>query len=156
MDQSNNLVAAFNEVWNAAGLSSGMTPLIPGGLQWSREHMKAQTGRPYAQAWVSMEGPPLFTTGLHYGQRYLLECSVWCGADNTVLRAVDAALETILKITTKFEALSTNYLTEGALTLDIQPVPNGLDQEQSRSTLQNVGIVRRAWRVTLKETRGSV
>jgi hypothetical protein len=148
MDQSNNIVAAFNALWN---LDTDITGAVTGGLQWSKDHMKAQADRPYAQVWVSMDGPPLWTTGLSYVQRYLIECSVWCGDDNTVMVSVDGFLDDFLPITTKLE--TTGFLTDSANTIDIVMVPFGLDQEETRSTLENVGVIRRAWRASLNETR---
>jgi len=115
--------------------------------------MKTPTVRPYAQLWVSLEGKPLWTTGLSYCHHYRLEVKVWCGDDNKVLRAVDAALEALIPFTTKLE--DTGFLTESSVTVHIIEHPDGLNQEDTRSDQQLVGVVGRAWRLLLNQTRSS-
>ena len=151
MDQSNNIAAAFNRLWGASTLPG----LVPGGLQWSHEHMKAGKipARPYAQVWVTLEGDPQCDSGLSYWQAYRVELKVWCGADNTVLKSVDSALESLLPFSTKLE--TTGFLTENARTIDVQTMPAGIDQEESRASQQNIGLVIRRWRVALNETRSA-
>lgn len=163
MDQSNNIAAGFNHLWAASGLPA----LVPGGLQWSKDNMKAGqiTQRPYAQLWVDHEGEPKWTSGLSYRQNYGIEIMVWCGSDNTVLRAVDAACESLLPFTTKFESAAAGaFLTENSQTVHITTVSMSLGarlasagpgQEESRANQQNIGTVSRRWRVTLNETRAA-
>lgn len=150
MDQSNNLVAAFNVL--AAGLV-GTGKIIPGGLQMSKSHMKAPPARPYGQVWCELDGKPIFTSGLSYCQNYLLEVTVWCGDDNIALKGVDAALDALIPFSTKFE--NTGYLTESSKTTHVVTVPGGVDQEESRANQQLVGVVKRTWRVLLNQTRTS-
>lgn len=152
MDQSNNIVAAFNALATTAGLL-GTGCIIPGGMQWSREHQKVPVNRPYAQIWCSPDGNPIRTSGLSFCQNYLVEIKVWCGADNTVLKTIDAALEALVPYSTKLE--KTGFLTENAKTVHAIECPAGLDQEEERSAQQNVGVVRRTWRVLLNQTRTS-
>lgn len=151
MDQSNNIIAAFNSLWTTARLSTGTGSIVPGGLQWSKGHMKVPTTRPYAQLWVKLEDKPLWTCGLSYGQNYKIEVKVWCGDNNTVLLAVDTALEALLPFSTKFE--DTGFLTENSKTVHITEHPDGLSQEENRDNQQLVGIVGRAWRALLNQTR---
>ena len=151
MDQASNLTAAFVALWNRAGLSAGPSSLVPGGIQWSAGHQKPPAARPYAQVWASLSGSPEWTSGLNYCQNYRMAITVWCGDDNTVLKAVDAALDALIGITTKLE--TTGFLTESAKTVHITISPGGLDQEESRANQQQVGIVQRVWNVLLNQTR---
>lgn len=151
MDQSNNIIAAVNSLWSTAGLSTGTGCKVPGKLQWSKDHLKAPTAKPYAQLWVKLDGKPLWTCGLSYGQNYRIEVKVWCGDDNKVLRAVDAALEALLPFSTKLE--DTGFLTESSKTVHITEHPDGLSQEENRDNQQLVGVVGRAWRALLNQTR---
>ena len=163
MDQSNNLAAGFNHLW----ASSGLPALVPGGLQWSKDHLKAGKipSRPYAQLFVDHDGEPDFDSGLSYVQAYGVELTVWGGADNTVLKAIDAACDSLLPFSTKFESSAAGaFLTEGATTIQVETVSMasgarvasaGPDQEESRANQQNVGTVNRRWRVALNETRSA-
>lgn len=163
MDQSNNIVAGFNRLW----LASALPALVPGGLQWSKEHMKGNKipVRPYAQVWVDHDGEPVFDSGLSYIQAYGIDLTVWCGSDNTVLKAVDAACDALLAFSTKFEsAAAGSFLTEGSTTIQVETVSMasgaklasaGPGQEETRANQQNVGTISRRWKVTLNETRSA-
>ncbi len=149
MDQSASITASFNSLWN----SSGLPTLAAGGLQWSKEHMKTPTVRPYAQVWCKLYGKPSWTSGLSYVQRYAVECTVWCGDDNTQLKTIDQALNNLINVSTKLETLG--FLTESSQTVHIELDPAGLDQEEQRANQQNVGVVRHSWLITLNQTRTS-
>ena len=79
--------------------------------------------------------------------------TVWCGDDNTVLKAVDGALDKLIGVTTKLE--STGFLTESAQTVHITIDPGGLDQEDNRANQHQVGVVQRVWSVLLNQQRQS-
>jgi hypothetical protein len=152
MDQSINLAAGFNHLWAASTLPG----LVPGGLQWSKEHGKAGpiAGRPYAQLWVTVSGEPEYDSGLSYLQRYLIRVKVWCGDSNPVLSAIDAALDKLLTVATKFEAAAAGaFLTENAATIHVEFQPAGIEQEEIRAMQRQIGVVEKLWRVTLNETR---
>jgi hypothetical protein len=151
MDQSNNIVAAVNSIWETAGLSLDSGSLVPGGLQWGDGRMKPPAASPYAQIWVRLDGKPQWDSGLSYVQAYGIQITVWCGDNNEVLLAVDAALDALLGFATKLE--TTGFLTQGASTIQIETVPGGLDQEDIPDNQHQIGIVQRAWRATLNEVR---
>ena len=90
---------------------------------------------------------------MSYCQNYRMTITVWCGDDNTVLKAVDAVLDKLIGVTTKLE--STGFLTESAQTVHITIDPGGLDQEQNRANQHQIGVVQRVWNVLLNQQRQS-
>ena len=147
MFQAANIAASVTSLFRA---DANLPALVPGGMLYGMQ--KPPTSRPYASLSVIQDGEPeIASSGAKINLvtvTYQITILVWSNAQLGNAEAIQAALNGLIGVATKF-----TLLTNNAWTLENTQVDAPLIEEGERSNQANIFIAGATWLSQIQENR---